>query len=45
VFTYLQEIFFGEFMIILIEWLEILVDKIGRYQVEATRKWTLEPIR
>jgi hypothetical protein len=43
--TDLHEIFFGEFPIILTEWLEILLEKIGRYQVEALRNWTPELIR
>jgi hypothetical protein len=41
VFTDLHEIFFGEFLIILTEWLERLVENVGRYRVEALRNWTL----
>jgi hypothetical protein len=44
VFTYIHEIFFGEFPIILIEWLERVVENIGRYRVEALRNWTRELI-
>jgi hypothetical protein len=32
VYTELHEIFFGEFLIILTEWLEILVENTGRYR-------------
>jgi hypothetical protein len=39
VFTYLHEIFFGEFPVILIEWLEILVEKIRRFGAIAPRNW------
>jgi hypothetical protein len=45
VFIDLHEIFFGEFPIILTEWLERLVENVGRYQVEAPRNLTLELIR
>jgi hypothetical protein len=45
VYTYLHEIFFGEFPIILTEWLEILVEKTGRYQNDAPRNWTPELVR
>jgi hypothetical protein len=45
VFTDLHEIFFGEFLIILTECLESLVDNVGRYRAEAPRNWTLELIR
>jgi hypothetical protein len=36
-FTDLHEIFFGEFPIILTEWLESLVEKMGRFNVVAPR--------
>jgi hypothetical protein len=45
VFTDLHEIFFGEFLIILTEWLERIVENVGRYRVEALRNWTPELIR
>jgi hypothetical protein len=45
VFIDLYEIFFGEFSIILTEWLERIVKNIGRYRDEAPRKWTPELIR
>jgi hypothetical protein len=45
VYTYLHEIFFGKFPIILIEWLERLVEKIGRYKDVAPRNWTPELVR
>jgi hypothetical protein len=45
VFTDLREIVFGEFPIIWTEWLETLVDNVGRYQTEAPRNWTLELIK
>jgi hypothetical protein len=34
VYTEMHEIFFGEFMIILTEWLERLVENIGRYVLQ-----------
>lgn len=37
--------FFREFPIILIEWLERLVENIGRCRAEALRNWTPELIR
>jgi hypothetical protein len=45
VYTYLYEIFFGEFPFILTEWIEILVDKNGRYRATTSRNWTLELVR
>jgi hypothetical protein len=45
VFTDLHEIFFGEFPIILTEWLERLVENIGRYNSKAPRNWTPYLIR
>ena len=42
VYIDLHEIFFGEFPIILTEWLQILVEKIGRYSVAVPRNWTPE---
>jgi hypothetical protein len=45
VFTDFHEIFFGEFLIILIEWLERLVENVGRYRDEAPRNWTHELIK
>jgi hypothetical protein len=45
VFIDLHEIFFGEFLIILTEWLKMIVEDIGRYQVESLRNWTPELIR
>jgi hypothetical protein len=38
VFTDLHEIFFGEFPKILTEWLERLVEKIGRFSVAAAKE-------
>jgi hypothetical protein len=45
VYTELHEIFFGEFPIILTEWLEILVENTGRYRDAASRNWTPELVR
>jgi hypothetical protein len=45
VYTELHEIFFGEFLIILTEWLEILVENTGRYQLQCPRNWTPELVR
>jgi hypothetical protein len=45
VYKELHEIFFGEFSIILTEWLEILVENTGRYRTIVLRNWTLESIR
>jgi hypothetical protein len=45
VFTELHDIFFGEFMIILMEWLERLVENIGRYQTIAPRNSTPDLVR
>jgi hypothetical protein len=45
VYTKLHEIFFGEFPIILTEWLEILVENTGRYKNTMLRNWTLELVR
>jgi hypothetical protein len=45
VVTDLHEIFIGEFLIILNEWLERLVEKDGRYRDEAPRNWIPELIR
>jgi hypothetical protein len=39
------EIFFGEFLIILSQWLEILVENIVRYHTAASRNWTPELVR
>jgi hypothetical protein len=41
----LHEIFFGEFPIILTEWLEILVENTGRYKTATLRNWTPELVR
>jgi hypothetical protein len=41
----LHEILFGEFPIILTEWLEILVEKNGRYNVVVLRNWTPKLVR
>jgi hypothetical protein len=43
--TELHEIFFGEFSIILTEWLEILVENNSRYQTVAPSNWTPELVR
>jgi hypothetical protein len=45
VYTYLHEIFFGEFPIILTEWLERLVEKTGSFRATSSRNWTLELVR
>jgi hypothetical protein len=45
VYTELHEIFFGEFPIILTEWLERLVENTGRYQNATPRNWTPELVR
>jgi hypothetical protein len=45
VFTDLHEIFFGEFSIILTEWIERILENIGKYWAEALRNWTPELIR
>jgi hypothetical protein len=45
VFTDLHEIFFGEFLEILTEWLGILVEKIGRFSVVVIRNWTPELVK
>jgi hypothetical protein len=45
VFRYLREIYFGEFLVILIEWLERLVEKTGRFSATMTRNWTPELVR
>jgi hypothetical protein len=45
VYTELHEIFFGEFLIILTEWMEILVENTGRYRSTAPRRWTPELVR
>jgi hypothetical protein len=45
VFTDLHEIFFGEFLVILIECLESLVGKTGKFSVTALRNWTPELVR
>jgi hypothetical protein len=45
VFTDLHKIFFGEFSIILTEWLERIVENVGRYITKASRNWTREMIK
>jgi hypothetical protein len=45
VYTDLHEIFFGEFPIILTEWLERLVEKTGRFRATTLRNWTPELVR
>ena len=45
VYTELHEIFFGEFPIILTEWLDILVENTGRYKNETPRNLTLDLVR
>jgi hypothetical protein len=45
VFTDLHEIFFGEFSVILTEWLERLVEKNGRFSTATPRIWTPELVR
>jgi hypothetical protein len=42
VYIELHEILFEKFPIILIEWLEILVENTGRYRTAAPRNWTPE---
>jgi len=41
----LHKIFFGEFLNILTEWLEQLVEKTGKYTATLLRNWTLEVVR
>jgi hypothetical protein len=38
VYIELHEIFFGDFFIIIVEWLERLVENTGRYRVANMRK-------
>jgi hypothetical protein len=45
VYTKLHEILFGEFLIILTEWLERLVENIGRYQTTMSRNWNPKLVR
>jgi hypothetical protein len=45
VFTDLHEIFFGEFLVILTEWLERLVEKTGRFNATTPRNWTPKLVR
>jgi hypothetical protein len=45
VFRDLHEILFGEFLIILIEWLGRIEENVGRYRAKTLRKWTPELIR
>jgi len=45
VFIDIHEIFFREFPIILTEWLERLVENVGRYRDESMRNWTPELIK
>jgi hypothetical protein len=45
VFMELHDIFFGEFLIILTEWLERLVENTGRYRTASLRNYTLELVR
>jgi hypothetical protein len=45
VFTYFHEIFFGEFPIILTEWLERLVEKMRRFNTAMPRNWTPKLVR
>jgi hypothetical protein len=40
VFTDVHEIFFHEFLKILTEWLERLVEKIGRFSAATPKNWT-----
>jgi hypothetical protein len=42
VYTELHDIFFGEFPNLLVEWLEIFVENIGRHKPIAPKNWTLE---
>ena len=45
VYTEFHEILFGEFLIILTEWLEILVENTGRHKTAAPRNWPPELVR
>jgi hypothetical protein len=45
VYTELHDILFGEFLIILTEWLERLLENIGRYQTKKLMNWTPNSIR
>jgi hypothetical protein len=45
VFTYLHEIFFGEFLNILTEWLERLVEKTVRCIITTPMNWTPELVK
>jgi hypothetical protein len=45
VFTDLHEILFGKFPKILTDWLERLVEKIGRFSATVSWNWTLELVR
>jgi hypothetical protein len=45
VYTDLHDIFLGEFLNILDEWLERLVENTGRYQNVTPRKWTSDLVR
>jgi hypothetical protein len=45
VYIVLHEIFYGEFPIILAEWLERLVDSTRRYQTTTSRNWNPELVR
>ena len=44
-FAELHEIFFSEFMIILIEWLERLLENTRRYRTTTLRNWTHDLVR
>jgi hypothetical protein len=45
VFTYLHEIFFGEFPKIMTEWLGRVLEKIGRFSVATSKNLTRELVR
>ena len=45
VFTDQHEIFFGKFLEILTEWLERLVEKMGRFSVAAPKNWASKLVR
>jgi hypothetical protein len=45
VYTYLHENFFGEFLIILADYLERLVENTIRYRTAEPRNWTRELVR
>jgi hypothetical protein len=45
VFTNLHEIFFVDFPSVLVEWIQIFFEQIGRYQTAVLRNWTHELIQ